>query len=500
MIVEDLKSLEGASPPRERILDDHHGCGAWNPSLDPLPGAVILGTLPHREGVEGGPFEPTSVGDGVGERVGAEGESSDPTGAGEVGANGLEADNPDEKLSLRRHCGEAGIDVIGRTSTAGECKLPEGERAFDQKREKAIAMAHTTEVPPVPVPVKARRVVGFVSAMVLAWLLPACDGPDPIGPVGGFGEVGEVQVEVRSPLGQPLGGPQLGLFQGTLTETLRWRSNGGWTLAERVSYLGILGSETVRRSRLNPGELTDEYRILVFQLTEAAGTRLLGTVSQDILPACGGFFLPQLTTQVTVTIQDTERNETARWVRCTRGIFVLSALSPDLNPATSGPDAEAERVVTAAQLARFFTIGSSTTSTYAGTVPFGTLDRGEYSPALPTVSRIFTSSDGGPPQEFRAFWALHAGPTAELPEVNWFSQSVLLGAIGARQEAGDSVQVRGVHRATQGHRVDVVERLPGDFCSPAEKRVYPFHIVVLPSISFPIEFAAPLVERITCGF
>jgi hypothetical protein len=83
--------------------------------------------------------------------------------------------------------------------------------------------------------------------------------------------------------------------------------------------------------------------------------------------------------------------------------------------------------------------------------------------------------------------------------VNWFSQSILLAAIGARQEAGDSVQVRGVYKVTQGHRVDIVERLPGDFCSPLEKRVYPFHVVVLPTISFPIEFAASQVERIPCG-
>jgi hypothetical protein len=203
---------------------------------------------------------------------------------------------------------------------------------------------------------------------------------------------------------------------------------------------------------------------------------------------------------VTVTIRDDARDETARWVRCTKGIFIYSPVAPGLDPAASGPDAEAARVVTGAQLMRFFALGFSTASTYAATVPFGTVDRGEYSPALPTVSRIFTSSDGKVPQEFRDFWALHAGPEAALPEVNWFSQSVLLGAIGARQEAGDSVQVRGVRKVGQGHRVEVVERLPGDFCSPAEKRVYPFHIVVLPSISFPIEFAAPQVERVPCGF
>jgi hypothetical protein len=336
-------------------------------------------------------------------------------------------------------------------------------------------------------------------AALAAWSAASCDSTDPVDP-GGFGTVGEVEVEVRSPLGQPLGGPQLGLFQGTLTETLRWRSNGGWTLAERVSYLGVLGSERVRRSRLNPGELTEEYQSFIFQITEAAGTRLLGIASQEILPGCGSIFLPFSTTQVTVTIRDDARNETARWVRCTRGIFMASPASPDIDPNAAGPDPEASRVVNAAQLARFYTIGFGTPSTFAGTVPFGTIDRGEYSPAEPTVSRIFTSSDGTPPQEFRNFWAEHAGPDEELPEVNWFSQSVLVAALGARQEAGDSVQVRGVHRTSLGHRVDIVERLPGDFCSPAEKRVYPFHVVVLPTVSFPLEFAAPLVERVPCGF
>jgi hypothetical protein len=71
--------------------------------------------------------------------------------------------------------------------------------------------------------------------LFVAAFLVSCDAAGPVGPPTRFGEVGEVTIEVRSPLGQPLGGPQLGLFQGSLLETLRWRSNGGWTLAERVS-------------------------------------------------------------------------------------------------------------------------------------------------------------------------------------------------------------------------------------------------------------------------
>ena len=80
---------------------------------------------------------------------------------------------------------------------------------------------------------------------------------------------------------------------------------------------------------------------------------------------------------------------------------------------------------------------------------------------------------------------------------------VLLVAVGERQEAGIQVQVRRVLSlgAGNGTRVEVTERVPGDFCSPAGRETHPYQIVVIPSggLNMPIEFTAPVLERIPCG-
>jgi hypothetical protein len=79
---------------------------------------------------------------------------------------------------------------------------------------------------------------------------------------------------------------------------------------------------------------------------------------------------------------------------------------------------------------------------------------------------------------------------------------VLLVAVGDRDEAGVQVRVRRIlSLGTGGTRVEVTERVPGDFCSPAARETHPYQLVVIPSggVGFPIEFTAPLLERIPCG-
>ncbi len=102
-----------------------------------------------------------------------------------------------------------------------------------------------------------------------------------------------------------------------------------------------------------------------------------------------------------------------------------------------------------------------------------------------------------------AFWEAHAGPVATLPRVDWGSELVLLVAVGLRREAGDVVRVRRILPLGQGNgtRVEVIERVPGDFCSPASVRIYPFQIAIVPAedIHLPIEFTQPVLERVPCG-
>ncbi|MEX2530251.1 MAG: hypothetical protein WD960_05705 [Gemmatimonadota bacterium] len=320
----------------------------------------------------------------------------------------------------------------------------------------------------------------LAGALALVLLLAGC-GRDEI-LVGSlyFGQVGELQVDVRSAVGGGI---------GRLDETLLWRSEGPWVLVERLSYSGRHGDETIRRPTLNPGELTGEYASLVRQLNETPGLRLIGSgVSQDLDPDCG----PR-GARVTVTLRDTAREESARWIRCAEGTLF------SVGPGTAGPDGSAARVITAAQLTRFFTIGEEAGSSYLGTVPFATLARGEDSPAAPQGPRAYRSEDGEAPEEWLEFWAAHAGGETPPPHVDWSEEMVLLGAAGRSLEAGEGIKIRRILPIEGGSRVELIHRVPGNFCSPAATEAYPFHLVVAPRGDTNVLFNQPLVERVPCG-
>ncbi len=50
-----------------------------------------------------------------------------------------------------------------------------------------------------------------------------------------------------------------------------------------------------------------------------------------------------------------------------------------------------------------------------------------------------------------------------------------------------------------GTLTHLVERVPGDFCSPVARTHYPFHIVVAPMTPTPIQFANVGLEFVSCG-
>ncbi len=349
-------------------------------------------------------------------------------------------------------------------------------------------MLHSVEVTSSSSLVKARSVSIAAAALLLAGALAGCEGSTILVPPPLIGQVGEIQVEVRSLLpGEAK--------NGHLDEILIWASNGPWLLTERVSYEGNLGAEMLRASRLNPGELAEEYASLIQQLNETQGLRLFhGEAPQDLEPECGGS-LPS--TRVVFTIRDDLRGEVASWTRCAEGTLFT------FEPGSAAPDAGASRVVTAGQLARFFTLGEASTSTYAGTIPFAALQQGDNSMARAEAPEAFVSGDGDVPLDFVQFWSDHEGPMAPLPRVDWASEFVILVAVGSRTEAGHVVRARRVLPLGQanGTRVEMMERVPGDFCSPAAVVTYPFQLVVVPvgGIHVPIEFTDPQVERIPCG-
>ena len=353
-------------------------------------------------------------------------------------------------------------------------------------------MVHPQEVTGPDVGVKRDRMRpagcrALLFLMLSAWVGACADTPASILP-GLFGLTGEIRVDVRSPLPGAAG-------DGELHEILIWASNGPWLLTERVFYQGNLGGEASRSGKLNPGELAREYRSLIQQLNETRGLRLFGRdVSQDLEPDCTGALG---STQIAFTIHDTVRDEIASWTRCAEGTLFTFA------PGSGRPDPGAARVVTAGQLTRFFTLGEAARSTYMGTIPFASLAAGADSPARVPAPRAFVADGGTPPASFIGFWAEHAGPGVPRPQVDWDRELVLLVAVGLRQEAGSLVGVRRVLPLgpAYGTRVEITERVPGDFCSPASATLYPYQLVILPgaNIHLPIDFTPVSVERVPCG-
>lgn len=310
-------------------------------------------------------------------------------------------------------------------------------------------------------------------------------GTPPIGTLR-FGQIGEIRVSVLAPL-------LFGEGEGEVQQILTWGSSGAWMLREQISYRGLLGDETIRRSVGDPRAYASAYASLITQLNEAAGLELfIPELTQGFPSGC-----PKGWALVTVSIWDQPREEEATWTRCTQGTLAT------LQTSEAGPDLNAGRVIQAAILVRDFTQGSRFTSSYLGSVPFGTLDRADDSGARWGAPMVFLSVPEGNPQSptgWEAFWQAHRGVSiSSPPAVDWTREMVVVAAVGARFEAGDSVEVRRILQTGEGSQIHVFERVPGDFCSPAAREHYPVHVVVAPRTRQPIRFSDIVVERVPCG-
>ena len=322
--------------------------------------------------------------------------------------------------------------------------------------------------------VRSSLVSGALCAAVLA--LAGCDdngGTDP-GSLR-FGQIGEVQLRLEVPL-------RLG--EGFLEQSLSWSSEGRYRLEERISYLEMEGDRTVSRSTQNPEVLAGTYAQWITQVNEVPSLSLfVDRLDPTLEPECG-----QARTRLTLTIRDEPRGETVAWTRCADGSLGF------LVPRNAGPDPEAARVVNAATLLRDVTLGEGFISTYQGSVPFYTLAKGEDSGAKLEDGRAITTA-----AQWQNFWSLHTQSDEEPPEIDFEERIVLVGGVGVRNEAGDSVEIRRVLPTDGRSVVELFERVPGDFCSPAAKVHTPFHIVVAPTVPLPVEFTQVRVERVPCG-
>jgi len=307
--------------------------------------------------------------------------------------------------------------------------------------------------------------------------------------------LGEVRASVSVPL-IVVEGTQSSV-EGELQQILTWNSTGLWQLYESVSYRGSVGDESLTRARGDATQFASAYASLITRLSDTPELKVFADgLDQDLEVDCLADGV-ESRSRVMFQIRDDIRNEVARWTRCAEGTL------EELTPAGAGPDRDASRVVQAAILTRDFSLGADFQSSYRGTLPFGTLAKGDDSDANLDFPLVFREGEGvntqdDPAQAFSAFWGT-LEPGSPLPEVDWSEQMVLVGTIGEVAEAGDSVEVRRVVEDLLGTTlVEIVERLPGDFCSPAARRHTPYHVVIAPLNRALVRFASPRVELVPC--
>ncbi len=322
-----------------------------------------------------------------------------------------------------------------------------------------------------------------VSLTTACLVILACSDGVSLPTVTRFGQVGDVRIRIVTPL-------QGGV--GELQQALTWSSTGSWQLFEQIAYQRRVGDQQFRQSPGVPARFAAAYATFITQMNETAALRLFDdSLDPTLNPDCGVG-----ASRITVTIRDEARGEEASWARCVFGSLV------SLRTEGAGPDPQAGRVAQAAILLRDFTLGESFESAYRGSLPFYTIERGVETGSTLGEPQSFRSSDANAetaPTNWGNFWAAHTGGLREAPAVNWETEMVLVGAVGIRHEAGDSVEIRRVVPIDEGTRIEAFERIPGDFCAPAERRTRPFHIVLSPRTPAPIVFADVRKERIPCG-
>jgi hypothetical protein len=316
-------------------------------------------------------------------------------------------------------------------------------------------------------------------AAALAVFAAGCSD-EPAGPdEQPFGRIGDVRVEVVSPLG---GG------SGELRHVMEWSSEGPWRSVERISYGGELGDETVLRSTGDVLSLARTYAAWIDLVNDTPSVTLfIDRLDAGLDPTC-----PATMSRVTLEIADRARGDSIAWTRCSDRSL------PTLSGAGAGPDADASRVVQAAALARSFTLDQQRgfRYQYTGSLPFATLDRGEAASQL-NVPRVIESQPN-----WVAFWAQLTGTDETPPRVDFTNDVVLVGIVGLRQEAGDSVEIRGVLPVANGTQISLWERRAGHFCTPARRTHVPYHVVIAPApreANRPIFFSDVSLDTVPCG-
>ena len=109
-------------------------------------------------------------------------------------------------------------------------------------------------------------------------------------------------------------------------------------------------------------------------------------------------------------------------------------------------------------------------------IPLTTIAQGDSSRVV-EPRRVIARTD----DEWRALWAIHAGPDADAPAVDLANTVVAAAFAGEKPSAGHTVAITATNRNASGVSLAVEERAPGPGIVSAAIVTSPFHIVSLPS-------------------
>lgn len=333
-------------------------------------------------------------------------------------------------------------------------------------------------------PQRSRPIRVMLSPTIVCLLLTGCD---PTGPgFFRFGSDGWVRVTVEVPL---QGGT------GWMQQVLTWNSEGAWKLDEEIGYDGVVGDRSLMRNPGLPYAYAANYLSLLHLVNDHRGTRLWGL--SNWIADCGIG-----RSRVRFLIGDNMLDEEREWVRCAPKAAPLRLLSTEgVRPGDDG----AERVVQVAMRARDFTLGASFDRyAYTGSLPFATLERGTETGMDLDEPRLFRSGNDGneseAPRDWLDFWDEHAGGSGRRPpDIDWAREMAVVATRGERDEAGDSIEVRRVLvvGADRGVKFEIVRRVPGNYCAPADRVIWPYHIALTTRSVTPVSYGSR-TERVPC--
>jgi uncharacterized membrane protein len=96
--------------------------------------------------------------------------------------------------------------------------------------------------------------------------------------------------------------------------------------------------------------------------------------------------------------------------------------------------------------------------------------------------------------EWQTLWAIHAGPAAAVPEIDFTTAVVAAAFAGEKPSAGHSVEITAADGPGPGVRLIVEERVPSRDTIAAAIITSPFHIVKVPRAAGDVEWDRPESE------